>query len=155
MKILNITLASVGLLLLNGCGSESTPPTTPKAAVVAPTFPEELKGTWHVTSIEAAGTMVPTDRVQKMGLVYIFEEGKVTIQRPDRPASVSTIVVDITSTPYRITINQTPQVRALFAVKEKKLELCIMVDDNPNSGFPRDMISTFMPKSDLLKLEQR
>jgi uncharacterized protein (TIGR03067 family) len=97
-------------VLSGGCGSGSTTPTggEPKAAANDPQALEQLKGTWRVTAIEAAGRPVPSDRVQKISLQYVFEGDKLTIRRPDRPEDTHTVTLDVSVNPKKMTINQSP-----------------------------------------------
>lgn len=140
-----------------GCGPRGTTPTesSPKPAATDPKALDAFKGTWHVTAIEAAGKPVPADRIQKMGLQYVFDGGKVTIRRPDRPDDTSTVVLDASSNPKKLTINQSPPIRAIYALDGNKLRLCLMVDENPNAGYPTELTSKASPKTDLLTLERR
>jgi uncharacterized protein (TIGR03067 family) len=144
-----------------GCGSGSPTPASapapggggPKTATNDPKLQEQLKGTWHVTSIEAAGKALPPDRVQKINLQYVFDGDKVTIHRPERPDNTYTFTLDA-SDPKKITINQSPTVHGLYAVEGNKLRLCLMVDENQNAGFPTELASKASPKTDLLTLER-
>jgi uncharacterized protein (TIGR03067 family) len=116
---------------------------------------ERLKGTWQVIAIEAAGKPVPADRVQKINLQYVFDGDKLTTRRPDRPDNSSTFTLDAAANPKKLTINQSPPIRAIYAVEGNKLRLCLMVDDNPNAGYPTELASKVSPKTDLLTLERR
>ncbi|MCI0640711.1 MAG: TIGR03067 domain-containing protein, partial [Gemmataceae bacterium] len=152
-----------GAMLCGGCGTQSKSPTgEPKVIVAKPVRPADLKdfkellGAWEVIAIEAAGKPVPADRVQKIRLAYVFSEMKtVYITRPDRPSSVATFTVDATANPKKLTIKLSPPVRAVYAVEGNKMRLCLMVDENPNAGFPTGLVSTATPKTDLLTLERR
>jgi uncharacterized protein (TIGR03067 family) len=140
-----------------GCGSPSTTATGTQAKTGANDSQAlaQLKGTWQVTAIVAAGKPVPSDRVQKIGLQYVFDGDKVTVRRPDRPDNNSTVTIDESASPKRMTINQSPPIHAVYAVEGDKLQLCLMVDDNPNAGFPSELASKASPKTDLLTLERR
>jgi uncharacterized protein (TIGR03067 family) len=141
----------------NGCGPRGTTKTggSTKAVANDPQALEQLKGTWRVTGIEAAGDPVPSDRVQKISLDYVFDGDRVTIRRPDRPDRTSTISLDTSVSPKKITIHQSPPAHALYAVEGNKLRLCLMVDENRNAGFPTELASKPSPKTDLLTLERR
>jgi uncharacterized protein (TIGR03067 family) len=115
----------------------------------------QLKGTWHVTAIEAAGKPVLPDHVRTIGLQYVFDGDKVTVRRPDQPDNTSTFTLDISAKPKRITIKQSPPIRGVYAIEGDKLCLCVMVDENPNAGFPAELASKASPKTDLLTLERR
>jgi uncharacterized protein (TIGR03067 family) len=115
----------------------------------------KLKGTWHVTAIEAAGKPVPPDHVEKIGLQYVFDGDKVTVRRPDQSDNTSKFTLDISAKPKRITINQSPPMRGVYAIEGDKLRLCVMVDESPNAGFPAELASKASPKTDLLTLERR
>ena len=144
-------------ILCGGCRPRGTTPTEggPKTATNDPQALAPLKGTWHVTAIEAAGKPVPSDRIQKIGLQYVFDGDKVTIRRPDRPDNTSTVTLDASTNPKKMTINQSPPVRAIYTVDGNKLRLCLMVDENPNAGYPTELASKAAPKTDLLTLERR
>jgi uncharacterized protein (TIGR03067 family) len=109
----------------------------------------------QVTAIEAAGKPIPTDRVQKINHQYIFDRDKVTVHGPDRPDNTSTFTIDGTTSPKKMTINQVPATRAVYAIEANKLRLCLMVDENPNAGYPTELASKAFPKTDLLTLERR
>jgi uncharacterized protein (TIGR03067 family) len=116
---------------------------------------EQLKGTWQVIAIEAAGKPVPADRVQKINLQYVFDGDQLTIRRPDRPNNRSTFTLDAGANPKKITINNSPPLRAVYAVEGNQLRLCLMVDENLNAGYPTELASKASPKTDLLTLERR
>jgi uncharacterized protein (TIGR03067 family) len=115
---------------------------------------EQLRGTWNVIAIVAAGNPVAQDRVQKIALQYIFDGNKITVHRPDRPDNVGTFSVDTSTNPKRMTLNLGIPGRAVYSLDGNKLQLCMMVDDNPNAGFPAALASTASPKADLLTLER-
>src|SRR5262249_14925834 len=116
---------------------------------------EDLIGAWEVIAIESAGKPVPADRVQKLGLGYIFSERKnVTISPRGGPDKTATYTVDGTTKPKKLTINLSPPVRAIYAVEGNKLRMCIMVDEDPNAGFPTELTSKASPKTDLLTLKR-
>ena len=150
MRLVCTGVVIFAAMLGGGCGAGSKTPTAgdPKAL-------DQLKGTWRVTAIEAGGKSVATDRVQKIGLEYRFEGDKVTIHRPDRPDDTSTVSVDATANPKKMTINQSPPVQAVYSVDGNKLQLCIIVDENPKAGYPTELASKASPKTDLLTLERR
>jgi uncharacterized protein (TIGR03067 family) len=145
------------VILSGGCGPHGSTTTSggPKTATNDPQALELLRGTWHVVSIEAEGKPVPGDRVQKIRLQYVFDGDTLTIRRPDRPDKTSTITLDPSANPKKITINQSPTIRAVYAVEGDKLKLCLMVDENPNAGYPTALASKASPKTDLLTLERR
>ena len=156
MRVMSAGAMIFAAALCGGCGSGSATPAggAPKATTNDPKLLEQLKGTWHVTSIEAAGKAVPPDRVQKINLQYVFDGDKVSLHRPDRPDNTYTFTLDASSDPKKITLNQSPIVHGLYAVEGNKLRLCLMVDENPNAGFPTELASKASPKTDLLTLER-
>src|SRR5215471_19132231 len=105
-----------------GCGSPSSTATgtQEKTAANDPQALVQLKGTWHVTAIVAAGKPIPSERVQKIGLQYVFDDDKVTVRRPDRPDNTSTITLDLSASPKKMTINQSPPIHAVYAVEGNK-----------------------------------
>jgi uncharacterized protein (TIGR03067 family) len=139
-----------------GCGQNttSTKSDSPNLTTSDPKELELLKGTWQVTSITAGGKPVAADKVQKINLSYVFAGDKVTIHRPDRPDNVSTFTIDTSVSPKKMTINQSPNVRAIYLVEGNKLKLCVMTDEKPNAGYPTDFVSTASPTTDLLTLER-
>jgi uncharacterized protein (TIGR03067 family) len=140
-----------------GCGSgkPSSTSNSSKGSATDPQELERLKGTWQVVAIEAAGNPVPAERVQKINLQYVFDDDKLTVRRPDRSDNQSTFSVDTTVNPKKMTFNQTPKVRAAYDLDGNKLRLCLMVDENPNAGYPMEIVSKASPKTDLLTLERR
>lgn len=157
MRLMFVGVMLSAAILNGGCGPRGSTTTGggSKTATNDPQALEQLRGTWHVASIEAAGKPVPVDRVQKIGLQYVFDGDKLTIRRPDRPDNTSTITLDPSANPKKMTINQSPPVRAVYAVEGDKLQLCLMVDENPNAGYPNELASKASPKTDLLTLERR
>ena len=140
-----------------GCGSRSATPDG-GASAASTNDPQELarlKGTWQVVAIEAAGRPVPADRVQKINLQYVFDGEKLTIRRPDRPEQVKSFTLDTTANPKKMTLKDSPPLRVVYAVEGNKLRLCLMVDENPNAGYPTGLTSSPAPKTDLLTLERR
>jgi uncharacterized protein (TIGR03067 family) len=156
MRQLLATFLVIAAIVCIGCRSRSSEPsrTGPNPVPIDPKEMSQLKGTWQVIAIEAAGNPVPVDRVQKLNLQYIFEDGKLTVRRPDRPDNTNTFEVDSTASPKRITINMSPVLRGAYAIEGNKLRLCLMVDDNPNAGYPTALFSKPSPKTDLLTLER-
>ena len=157
MRFLCAGVVVFAAMLCGGCGPGRTMPKggSPGAAANDPQAMEQLKGTWHVIAIEAGGNPVPADRVQKIELQYVFDGDKLTVHRPDRPDKTSTITLDATSSPKKMTLHQSRPVYALYAVDGNKLRLCLMVDENPNAGFPTELASRASPTTDLLTLERR
>jgi uncharacterized protein (TIGR03067 family) len=152
MRLAYLALFVFAALTCCGCRSRTS------STSAGPSDPQDLKqleGTWHVTAIEAAGKPVPPERVQAINLQYVFDGDRLTIRRPGRPDESSTFSVDSSASPKRMTINQSPPVRALYVVDGTKLRLCLMVDDKSSAGFPSEMVSRPSPKTDLLTLERR
>jgi uncharacterized protein (TIGR03067 family) len=152
--------AVVMALALLGAGCAPTASTssitTGSVKVIAdPLEYDRLKGTWHVVAIEAAGKPVRNERVQELDLRYIFEGSELTIRGSNRPDKASSFVVDSQTSPKQMTINQRPVVRAVYSLEDKRLRLCVMVDENPNAGFPTELVSRASPKTDVLTLERR
>ena len=163
MRWFNTALVMSAVLLHVGCGSSPTATTgggpKPDGERTMPAGDakelEQLKGTWHVIAIEAAGKPVPANRVQGLGLQYIIEGNKFTTHRPDRPDQTHTVTIDSAVSPKRLTVDQTPPMRAIYAVEGNRMRLCVMVDENPNAGYPTEMVSRASPNTDLLTLERR
>jgi uncharacterized protein (TIGR03067 family) len=132
-------------LLCCGCGSR----TTSTASEL-----EQLKGAWQVVAIEAAGNPVPAERVRQISLQYVFDGDRITIRRPNHPDNNGTVSIDAAASPKKMTINVNPAVRAIYAVEGGKLRVCLMVDENPNAGYPTVLASLASPKTDLLTLER-
>jgi uncharacterized protein (TIGR03067 family) len=99
-----------------------------------------------VIAIDAAGKPVPSDRVEKIGLSYTFDGDKLTIHRADRPDTTSTVTLDASANPKRITINQSPAIRGIYGVGRNALQLCLAVDENPNAGYPDRVRFQGVPK---------
>lgn len=137
----------IGIYSMSGAGT--------RVPAADPQEMAQLKGTWHVTAIEAAGNPVPPDRVQRIRLQYVFDGDKLTVRRPDRPDKTSTFTLDTSARPKRITINQSRAIRAVYAIEGNTLRLCLMVDANPNAGFPAELASRASPTTDVLTLERR
>jgi uncharacterized protein (TIGR03067 family) len=116
---------------------------------------EQLTGTWQAVAIEAGGIPVPPVRVKEINLRYVFNRAKLTIYRGDGNNKTSTFSIDGSTNPKRLTINQSPVIRAVYAVERNKLRLCVMVDDKPNAGYPTELVSRASPQTDLLTLERR
>lgn len=156
------TLILFALVLAAGCGkgtptgNNPTPAQAPRGADTGEA--DRLKGTWRVVAIEAVGQKVPDDRVKRIQLDYVFEGTNVTIKRPDRPAETGSLALDPSATPGQITIrkNGVPvPIKGIYVIAGNTLRLCLMVDDNPNAGFPTALQSTATPKTDLLTLERQ
>jgi uncharacterized protein (TIGR03067 family) len=163
MRSFHATLVILEALLSSGCGLvASTHSETDRASndrgTPAPGDTADYdapKGTWHVTAILASSRPVAADRVKQIGLQYIFDGDKMTIHRPDRADQTSTYTVDGNASPKKMTINQSPVIRAVYVLEGNKLQICLMFDDSPNAGYPTDLASKASPKTDLLSLERR
>jgi uncharacterized protein (TIGR03067 family) len=114
---------------------------------------EQLKGTWQVVGIEAAGNPIPADRVRQLNLQWIFDGDRVTTRRPDRGETASTFSVDAAANPKRMTIG-TPPAPAIYALEGNKLRICLVVDEKPGAGHPTAFASKASPKTDLITLER-
>jgi uncharacterized protein (TIGR03067 family) len=150
--------------MLPGCGGKSKPTELdgpPQAGQQTAGKPDSedlnrLKGIWRVVSIEAAGQKVPDDRVLGLQLDWVFDGDRMTVKRPNKPDQPGTLTLEGTN-PKRLTITKTgtPPMRALYAFEGAKLKVCVMLDENPNAGFPSGLVSAAAPKTDLLILERR
>jgi uncharacterized protein (TIGR03067 family) len=149
MRSFCAALVICGAALCGGCGAG------PTATRGDPKDYEQLKGTWHAIEIETGGIPVPAGRVKEINLRYIFNRDKISIHRSDGTIKTSTFAIDSSTKPKRLTIHQSPAIRAVYAVERNKLRLCVMVDDNPNAGYPTELTSKASPKTDLLTLERR
>jgi uncharacterized protein (TIGR03067 family) len=136
-----------------GCGQQQ-PAAAPSGSAAALVTVPDLNGSWRVTSIEAAGQPVPADRVERIGLTYEFASGQLTIKRADRTDSPVGITNEAAATPRRLTIQKTPPIHAIYQIDGDVLKLCLMVDENPNAGFPTELASKPTPKTDLLTLKR-
>jgi uncharacterized protein (TIGR03067 family) len=142
------------LTTTTGCTSRAAP--TSGSPPVTANDPQEqalLQGTWQVIAIVASAKPVPAASVHKINLQYVFAGDQVTIHRPDRPDISGRFTLDATSKPKKLTIHQTPPIGAIYAIEGKELRLCLMVDENPNAGYPTPLLSQESPKTDLLTLE--
>ena len=155
MRGLCCIFMACAMLISLGCKNKSGSPAGDVQKAGDPKELEQLRGTWNVIAIVAAGNPVAQDRVQKLALQYIFDANKITVHRPDRADNVGTFSVDTSTNPKRMTLNLGAPGRAVYALDGNKLQLCMMVDDNPNAGFPAALVSTASPKADLLTLERR
>lgn len=156
MRTIALLCASFTALLCGcGKGTQSASQSTPNAPVVDQKANDELKGTWQVVAITAGGKPVPQDRVQKINLQWIFNGENLTIRRPDRPDNTSSYSLDTTTHPKKLTINDSPPVRGVYSLDGNKLQVCMMVDESPNAGFPTALLSTASPKTDLLTLNRK
>lgn len=157
MRTVRIGMIALAFLVHCGCRPRANSPTGAgfKENASDPQELARLKGTWNVIAIEAAGKPVAADRVQGIKLQYIFEGDKLTVHRPDRQDNVATIVLDVSSNPKKMRINRSLTQRAAYALEGNRLLLCLMVDENPNAGYPTDLVSRESPKTDLLTLERR
>ncbi|HLW64904.1 MAG TPA: TIGR03067 domain-containing protein [Gemmataceae bacterium] len=149
-------IMALALLVHCGCGPKAIAPSGAgfKENASDPQELARLKGTWDVVAIVAAGKPVPPERVQGIKLQYIFDGDKLTVHRPDRKDNVDTFVLDVSSNPKKMRINRSLTQRAAYALEGNRLRLCMMVDDNPNAGYPADLVSRESPKTDLLTLER-
>ena len=147
-----------------GCGQQkpqTDTPANPKAPdrPRIPTTDEEaasMSGVWRVVGIEAAGEKVPDDRVKKLDLTYVFDSGKVTVRRPDRPDNPGTYNVDPSRAPKRIDLFLSGQgiTRGVYKMNGNTMRLCLVTDDNYKT-YPAVVESTASPKTDVLTLERR
>jgi uncharacterized protein (TIGR03067 family) len=149
MRLLYITSFVFAAFLCCGCGSQNS-----FSGSKDPQELEQLKGTWRVAAIEKAGQPMPPQNVQALNIHYIFEGDKFTIRRFAKPDIVSTISVDAGANPKKMLIHSSPPVRAIYGVEGTRLRFCLMVDENPNAGFPSDFVSRASPKVDLVTLER-
>ena len=114
---------------------------------------DRFQGTWKLESVEVGGEAVSQDNFKDVTLT--IEGNKFTTHRPDRPDQTHTVTIDSAVSPKRLTVDQTPPMRAIYAVEGNRMRLCVMVDENPNAGYPTEMVSRASPKTDLLTLERR
>jgi uncharacterized protein (TIGR03067 family) len=145
---LYITPFAFATLMCCGCGSQTSSPNDPQEL-------ERLKGTWQVIAVEAAGRTVPPESLKVLNVQYIFDGAKITVRRPGRPDESFTFSVDSGASPKKMTIERSPPTRAIYDLDGARLRLCIMVDENPDAGFPTEMASRPSPKTDLVTLERR
>jgi uncharacterized protein (TIGR03067 family) len=136
-------------------GSKSSSQASQSAPVVDQAAIDQLKGTWQVISIDAAGKAVPADRVQKINLQWVFNGENLTIRRPDRPDNTKSFTLDTSGSLKKLTFNDSPPIRAVYSINGNKLQVCVMVDDNPGAGYPAALSSTAAPKTDLLTMERK
>jgi len=163
MRTFHSTLLILAVVLCSSCGPAASTLSDGGAGKTTGGSPapadkaefDALKGTWQVIAIVASGKPVAADRVKQIGLQYIFDADKVTIHRPDRADQTSTFTVDGAASPKKMTVNQAPAIRAVYALEGNKLQLCLMVDDSPNAGYPTELASKASPKTDLLTLERQ
>jgi len=148
---------ALAFLVHCGCRPKANSPTGAgfKENASDPQELARLKGTWDVVAIVAAGKPVPAEKVQSIKLQYIFDGDKLTVHRPDRKDNVDTFVIDVSSNPKKMRINRSLTQRAAYALEGNRLQMCLMVDENLNAGYPRDLVSRESPKTDLLTLERR
>jgi uncharacterized protein (TIGR03067 family) len=152
VRLVYLGLFVVTILASFGCGSKNAFTDTSK------TDPQELarlKGAWQVVGIQAGGQVVPPDRMQTLNAQYVFDGDKLTIRRFGKGDITSTFSVDSGANPKRMMINSNPPVRVIYALEGPRLQLCLMVDENRNAGFPTEFASRPSPKTDLITLERR
>jgi uncharacterized protein (TIGR03067 family) len=151
-RLIDIQMLACAALTCCGCGS---PTPSPATTASDPQELERLKGTWRIVALQAAGAPVLEDRLRKMNIEYVFNGDQLTIRRSDRPDNTSKFSIDTGGTPKRITIHQSPSIRAIYSLEGTTLRLCVMADENPSAGYPAEFTSKSSPKTDLITLERQ
>jgi uncharacterized protein (TIGR03067 family) len=101
MRSFRAALAVCGALLC-GCGQ------APKTTGGDPKDSEQLSGEWRAVAIEAGGFPLPAARVKELNIRYVFNRNQLSIFRSDGNNKTSTFTVDGSTSPKRLTINQSP-----------------------------------------------
>jgi uncharacterized protein (TIGR03067 family) len=129
----------------------------PKTSAATQSDLERLRGTWLVVALEAGGRSATAARLQAIKLRFMFDGSKLTTRRTDQPGDrVVEISLEPSANPKRMTLKRADGLgQALYAIEGNKLRLCIMVDENPNAGFPKDFVSRPSPTTDSLTLERQ
>jgi uncharacterized protein (TIGR03067 family) len=148
MRRVYLTPLLLAAWLCWGCGSSPTWFTSDPQEL------ERLKGTWQVVGIEAAGTVVPAERVRTVNGQYIFDGERLTIKRLGKADIVDSFSVDAGANPKRMIINVNVPARAIYEINGTTLRFCINVDEKQKANFPNDFVSRPSPKFDLITMER-
>lgn len=151
--------AALALALLAGCGGTPAPapPVIGPAVSTSLTGPEadefaRLAGGWKVTALVAAGEPVPAEKVETLGLVYTFTDGKLIIYRPERGDSVGRARVFPGTRPSRLEFDVNGRSAAIYKLDGDTLTLCVNVGGTDHPAEFKSQPAG--PKTDLLTLRR-
>lgn len=147
MQVLSLSVLIVAIVFSSGC--QVAPPSNDPADIAA------LQGTWRVVAIEIDLQPVPDAEIQRKNIVYAFKGNELTIRHNGHEETVCPYTVDNSTDPKRMTVTrQDIRDRAAYAISGDRLRIAIIVDANPRSVYPNEIVGGLAPKTDLFTLER-